>query len=102
MAKKLNMADNAETRSETGRRQSGYVAYFPERRSGKDRRKGFNGRELPCYEAKLIGEHGWQKISEKTVMERLVDSFHPFTPIISRILRGEEIIVSKEVYRIIR
>ena len=102
MAKKLNMADNAETRSGTDRRQSGYVAYFPERGSGKGRRKGFNGRELPCYEAKLIGEHGWQKISEKTVMERLVDSFDPVTPIISRMLRGENVIVPKEIYRVVK
>ena len=41
------------------------------------------------------------KISEKTVMERLVDSFYPVTPIISRMLRGEEIIVSQEIYRVI-
>ena len=100
MDKKLKMADNAETRSGTDRRKSGYIAYFPERRSGKDRRKGFNGRELPYYEAKRIGEHEWQKISEKAVMERLVDSFEPVTPIISKMLRGEEIVVSREIYRV--
>ena len=57
--------------------------------------------ELTCYEVKHIGKHGWQKIAEKTVMERLVDSFDPVTPIISRMLRGEEIIVSQEIYRVI-
>ncbi len=57
--------------------------------------------ELTCYEVRPIGEHGWQKITEKTVMERLVDSFDPVTPIISRMLRGEEILVSQEIYRVI-
>jgi hypothetical protein len=100
MDKKLKVVDNLETRSGTDRRQSGYIAYFPERRSGKDRRKGFNGRKLPCYEAKHIGENEWQKISEKIVMERLVDSFDPVTPIISKMLRGQEIVVSREIYRV--
>jgi hypothetical protein len=35
-------------------------------------------------------------------MERLVDSFDPVNPIIIRMLRGEEIIVSQEIYRIIK
>jgi hypothetical protein len=40
-------------------------------------------------------------ISETKVMERLVDSFDPVTPIISRMLKGEEIIVSQEIYRVL-
>jgi len=57
--------------------------------------------KFPCYEVRHIGEHEWHKISEKTVMGRLVDSFDPVTPIISRMLTGEEIIVSQEIYRVI-
>ncbi len=57
--------------------------------------------EWTRYEARYIGEHDWHEISEKTAMERLVDSFDPVTPIISRILKGEEIIVSQEIYRVI-
>jgi hypothetical protein len=57
--------------------------------------------ELTCYEVRHIGEHGWRKISEKTVMERLVESFDPVTPVISRMLNGEEIIVSHEIYRVL-
>ena len=57
--------------------------------------------ELTCYEVKNIGEHGWQKIAEKTVMERLVDSLYPVNPIIARMLMGEEITVSQEIYRVI-
>jgi hypothetical protein len=102
MDKDLKMADNVASRSGTDRRKSGYNAYASERRSGKDRRKGFNGRELPWYETRRVSECEWHKISEKTLMERLVDCFDPVNPIISRILRGEEIIVSKDVYRIIK
>jgi hypothetical protein len=57
--------------------------------------------ELTCYEVRHIDEHEWHKISEKTVMERLVNRFNPVTPIISRMLRGEEITVSQEIYRVI-
>ena len=55
----------------------------------------------PCYEVRHIGEHEWHKISETKVMERLVDNFDPVTPIISRMLKGEEIIVSQEIYRVL-
>ncbi len=56
---------------------------------------------LPCYEVRHIDDHEWHKISEKTVMERLVDSFDQVTPIISKMLKGEEIIVSQEIYRLL-
>ncbi len=96
------MAGNVRTRSGTDRRKFKYIAYTPERRSGKDRRKGSNHRDLTRYETRRIGEHEWYKISEKAAMERLVDRFDPVSPIITRMLRGEEIIVSQEIYRIIR
>ena len=57
--------------------------------------------ELTCYEVRHIDKDEWHKISEKTVMERLVDSFDPVAPVLSKILRGEEIIVSDEIYRVI-
>ena len=57
--------------------------------------------ELTCYEVRHIGEHEWHKISEKTVFDRLVDSYDPVTPIISRMLRGAEIIVSQDIFRVI-
>ena len=40
----LIMADNGGTRSGTDRRKFQYTAYIPERRSGKDRRRGFDRR----------------------------------------------------------
>ena len=57
--------------------------------------------ELTCYEVRHIDERTWHKISEKTVMERLVDSFDPVTPVLSKILAGEEIIVLQEIYRVV-
>ena len=57
--------------------------------------------ELTYYEVRHVGEQKWHKISEKALMERMVDSFDPVNPIISRMLRGEEITVSQEIYRVI-
>jgi hypothetical protein len=42
----LNIPDNGGTRSGNDRRQQHYITYFPERRSGSDRRKGFDRRNL--------------------------------------------------------
>ena len=53
----------------------------------------------PGYEVRHIDEHEWHNISEKKVMEILADSFDPLSPTISRMLMGEEIIVSQEIYR---
>ena len=54
---------------------------------------------LGQYEFKNFAEHNWQKVSEKIVMEELVDNFHPVTPILSTLLKGEEITTSKGIYR---
>jgi hypothetical protein len=51
------------------------------------------------YEFKHVGENSWQKVSEKIVMESLADNFDRVIPIISRMLRGEEIITSQGIYR---
>jgi hypothetical protein len=51
------------------------------------------------YEFKHVGENSWQKVSEKIVLESLVDHFERIIPIISRMLRGEEIITSRGIYR---
>ena len=56
---------------------------------------------FPCYEFRHIGEYEWHKISETKVMERLADSFDPVSPIVSRMLKGEEIIISQEIYRVL-
>lgn len=56
---------------------------------------------FPCYEVRHIGHHEWHIVSEKEAMERLADFFDPITPTISKILQGEEIIVSNEIYRLL-
>ena len=42
--KELDMDDNGGTRTGTDRRKFQYTAYIPEKRSGRDRRKGFDRR----------------------------------------------------------
>ena len=54
---------------------------------------------FPGYEVRHIGENEWHNIPEKKVMEKLVDRFDPLTPAISRMLMGEEIVVSQVIYR---
>ena len=54
---------------------------------------------FPAYEVRHICDRSWHKVSEKTVMERLVESFDPVSPILARMIRGEEIIISEEIYR---
>ena len=54
---------------------------------------------LQHYEFKHVGKTKWEKVSEKTVMEKLVDSFDPVTPILSKILSGEEIITAHGIFR---
>ena len=53
---------------------------------------------FPIYEFRHVGDYVWHIVSEKEAMERIVDGFDPVTPAIARILRGEEIIVSNEIY----
>jgi len=54
---------------------------------------------LRCYEFKHFGETKWKKVSEKIVMKKLVDTYNPLTPILSKILRGEEIVTPQGIYR---
>ncbi|MGD1969377.1 MAG: hypothetical protein PVH74_13720 [Desulfobacterales bacterium] len=51
------------------------------------------------YEFKNLGENKWQTVSEKIVMQKLVDNFNPVTPIIIKMLSGEEIVTSQGIYR---
>jgi len=51
------------------------------------------------YEFKNLGENKWQTVSEKIVMQKLVDNFNPVTPIIIKMLSGEEIVTAQGIYR---
>jgi hypothetical protein len=46
MKRELKKADNGGTRTRIDRRKFHYTAYIPEKRSGMDRRKGFDRRSL--------------------------------------------------------
>jgi hypothetical protein len=52
------------------------------------------------FEVKYSGKYEWEEISEKTVMEKLVDNFDPLTPILCDMLQGKEITIPQETYRI--
>ncbi len=54
------------------------------------------------YEFKDLEENKWQKVSEKIVMQKLVDNFNPVTPIIMKMLSGEEIVTTQGIYRKIK
>lgn len=56
--------------------------------------------KLTCFEVKKFGEENWQEVSEKTALEKLVDHFNPITPVITRMLQGNEVVAETEIYRI--
>ena len=56
--------------------------------------------KISCFEVKKIGDSHWQEVSEKLVLEKLVDNFDPVTPIITKMLQGNEITAETEMYRI--
>jgi ribosomal protein S25 len=51
------------------------------------------------YQIKQSGMKKWKDISEKRVMEMLVERFEKLTPVINKMLHGEEIITPYETYR---
>jgi hypothetical protein len=55
---------------------------------------------VTCFEIKRLGEDAWQKVSEKTFLEKLVDCVDPITPAITKMLQGAEIKTQQEIYRI--
>ena len=56
--------------------------------------------KISCFEVKKNGDSQWQEVSEKRVLEKLVDNFDPVTPIITKMLQGSEITAETEIYRI--
>ena len=53
-----------------------------------------------CFEVKRLGEDKWQELPEKIFLEKLVDCFDPVTPIISKMLKGNEVVAQTDIYRI--
>ncbi len=55
--------------------------------------------KIACFEVKKFGEDNWQEVPEKMVLEKLVDCFDPVTPIITKMLEGNEIATETVTYR---
>lgn len=55
---------------------------------------------MTCFEVKKFGEISWKDVSEKMVLEKLAENFYPITPILTKMLQGNEIIAETEIYRI--
>ena len=51
------------------------------------------------YEVRKVGENDWQVTNEISVLEKLVENFERVTPALTKMLSGEEIKLSHEVYR---
>ena len=56
--------------------------------------------DMPKYEVKNVDEGRWKDISEKTIMETLVDIFDQVAPIMTDILHGKEVITPYGIYRL--
>jgi hypothetical protein len=55
---------------------------------------------MPKYEVKNVDGGRWEDISEKTIMEILVDIFDQVTPIMTDIQQGKEVITPYGIYRL--
>jgi hypothetical protein len=53
-----------------------------------------------CFEVKRLGEDKWQELPEKIFLEKLVDYFDPVSPIITKMLNGNEVVAQTDIYRI--
>ena len=56
--------------------------------------------KISCFEVKKSGEDEWQEASEKIVLEKLAECFDLVSPIITKMMEGNEIVVQQEIYRI--
>ena len=56
--------------------------------------------KMSDFEFKKVGEDGWQKISEKMVLDKLIEYFDPITPVLKRMFDGDEIVTRREIYRV--
>jgi len=55
---------------------------------------------ISYFEVKKFGDYNWQEVSEKMVLDKLAENFNPITPILTKMLQGNEIIAEAEIYRI--
>jgi hypothetical protein len=55
---------------------------------------------ITCFEVKNFGDNHWHAISEKMMLDKLVENYNPITPVITEMLQGNEIVAGTEIYRI--
>ena len=51
------------------------------------------------FQVKYFDEDDWKEVSEKTVLEKLVDEFGRVTPLLTQMVQGREIITPDGVFR---
>ena len=56
--------------------------------------------DMPKYEVWNVDGELWEDVSEKNLMETLVDIFDQITPIVTEILHGKEVITPYGIYRL--
>jgi hypothetical protein len=56
--------------------------------------------DMPKYEVRYLEGGRWEDISEKNIMESLVDIFDQVTPIMTEILHGKEVTTPCGIYRL--
>ena len=56
--------------------------------------------DMPKYEVRNVDGGRWEDISEKNIMESLVDIFDQITPIMTEILHGNEVTTPYGIYRL--
>jgi hypothetical protein len=55
--------------------------------------------KISQYEFKDPNSDDWQRVSEKFVLEKLVDVFDPLTPLLSEMVQGKEVITAEGIFR---
>ena len=55
---------------------------------------------ITCFEVKNYGDNHWQAVTEKMVLDKLAENFNSITPVITKMLQGNEIVAGNEIYRI--
>jgi hypothetical protein len=56
--------------------------------------------DMPKYEVRNVDGDRWEDISEKNIMESLVDILDQITPIMTEILHGKEVSTPCGIYRL--
>ena len=56
--------------------------------------------DMPKYEVRNVDGGLWEDVSEKNLIETLVDIFDQVSPILTELLHGKEVITPYGIYRL--